>query len=348
MAALTLDLLRTFTELPTGGRYRADGEQIRLLTLYLLVRQLTPALTFETFLERFAPLADFDEENRKMPEDAVKHHCPRIKRHATERGVPSWSAKDVKELLVLYVDMCRLADEQQIEVPVTLDEFLADTGPDFINGTVARPEKTPKTRATQAPARVASLEVPSVADGDTGINMGAPMRPTTAQQRVLLEHPLHVGRQLRGWVAALTTDAQQRPRVTVLADDGQLFVDQPLSAVQVMQEENAPTPPNVGDATRTTLTIAARDRESVFGYLNMRTPVGNVTVGSAIHSWTAAFEGGVELDIQLINGEGGPYVDAQFVDTVNDNVIVELAPREMLLGYYFADISGTRYCAHVR
>lgn len=153
--ASILSLLKAFGKQPGCERYTADGERVKLLSTYLWLRQLTDGLTFERFLERFAPLADFDESNRKHPDDAIAFHCPRRKATADELKKPQWTAAEVVDFSALYVDMIREATV---------------AGGMFSNSSVRRPQPSAKrpsaARSSQAAVTWRSETSAAQADGD--------------------------------------------------------------------------------------------------------------------------------------------------------------------------------------
>ena len=77
-------LIRDFSRKPNCDRYGSDGEKIELLNTYFWLRQLTPELSFEKFLELYEKVADYDTDNLKHPHDAVKALCPRSQAAATK------------------------------------------------------------------------------------------------------------------------------------------------------------------------------------------------------------------------------------------------------------------------
>ena len=370
-AALTHDLLRDFSNLPEGARYAADGEKLKLLSLYILLRSLTPSLTFELFLEKYQPIADFTADNRKHPDDAVYYHCPRSAKQAAAQNMPQWSAKEVVDILVLYTDMCRVADAAGEPVPMTLDEYLAMDGPAFKRGEIEAPART-KRGPGPGPRSRAAVEstTPTPVSEATGVNLGQDIRPRQPGQRAIYSHPTQNGRQVLGTVVSLTVpDDKGRQYVTFQTDDGQLWEDCAIAQFAVTDAAGVPTtaqaapsavpaghevptdpPADVGAATaiHKTLRVSATEAHDVKQKLGMGQPVGNVDIGGVLQSWAVDCDNGFGIDLQLMNGETGPYIDSQLVDLDQDCVVGDLPPRESLLGLYNFSHAAVTYTLEVK
>lgn len=304
--------------------YRGDSEKIRLLETYLWLRQLVPSLPFEEFLGRFAPLADYDETNRKHPADALKHHCPRSKKAAEEAGTAQWTAAECVDFIALYVDMVREAEATNTPVPMTFDAFLATLKDEYKAGAFAAPAEP---AAPKKASRKKAAGPPVV-------------RPDGPNQRVI--YTLQgSGRQVRG----VTTNIQvegDRTYVTFKADDGELIEGVNVQHCERVSdaEHPRPTPPTMDDGTikpelaRVKLKVPSAQQSLIEKALPMTQPMGNAEVGSIIYPFSAAFPNGVMAAIDVVNGQHGPYVDARLIAVDNEQVLVELPPRKQIAGEY--------------
>ena len=338
---LTYVLLREFEKQPGCEAYTADGERIKLLSLYVWLRNLAPGLTFETFLQRFSGVADHTPENRKHPDDALRFHCPRAKAAAEELKKQQWSAKQVVDMMVLYVDVCREAERTNVE-PIPLDDFLAACAEPFLTGEIPPPERgaTRGPTSRKAAAGGAAAAAPAAADPATGLVPNRnPLRPTAAGQRVIYERPTENSRQIKGVVDAIKTEGD-RQYVDFRADSGDLYEGCNILHFVVCAE---PPPPRPEARETTKLWIGKAQYPGVKDALALTLPMGNVALSDTINQWTQAFPCGLLAEISLVNGETGPYVDAVLVDQNNQtqHVVSELPPRRVLLGdYYFESPHG--------
>jgi len=335
-----LGLLQTFAAQPHCDKYAGDSKKIDLILTYLWLRQLTPELPFETFLEKFAAVADHDEQNRKYPEDALKHHCPRSKKTADAANVEQWTAKECVEILSVYVDMVREAERQGAAVPMTLDEYLAMDGPEYKKGNVEilHPEKKPRGRQARAST------APTMADPETGlVPTTTPTRPSGAGQRVIYEPPNQGGRQIKGTteaVSSATVGEETRQYVTFHTDEGELFQDVSIMHCVLADEE---VPAIAEAAEKQVLWIPKVDYAKAVVALQLDQPMGNVPMDTAIYQFAIAFTTvQAAVQINVVNGETGPYVEAQLYDPkTNDLIGSTLPPRQNLLGSYrFATSAG--------
>jgi hypothetical protein len=327
-----LGLLQTFAASPHCDKYSTDSKKIDLILTYLWLRQLTEGLTFEVFLAKFAAVADFDEQNRKYPEDALKHNCPRSKKLAEAAGVPQWSAKQCTEILSVYVDLVREAEQQNVEVPMTLDEYLAMDGPNYQAGTVAvdRPVK----KARQSSSRASNA--PSSADPTTGLtSTNTAQRPTGPDQRIIYEVPGQGGRQIKGTtnlVNAAPHGDEQRWYVSFETDEGEVFSEVNILHCTLLDEA---VPPKRADVVETkTIWVPKAQYPQIVQALALETAMGNVEATALIYPFSAQFDCGLSVDVGVINSETGPYVEAQLFNPANDDLIETLPPRQNIVGEY--------------
>jgi len=325
----TLALVRDFTQQPGCDAYTGDSKKIDLMVTFLWLRQLTPGLTFEVFLEKFAPLADFNAENRKHPIDALKFHCPRSKGPAEKLGKPQWSAKECVGILSLYVDLCRLADSQGLEPGsyANFDQYLEMDAPALKAGEIDLPETPKKPKKTKARAGD-----PAPADPDTGlVPTNNPIRPSEPAQRIVYEMEAEGGRQIRGVTEAVFQDGE-RWYVKFIADTGERWEAVNLEHCTLLDE---PPPPQREDVVeRGKLTVPKATYQQAQQALALEAPMGNVELGQLIYPFTHGFQCGVSADINVVNGETGPYVEAQLYKNDDETILSELDPRQQLTGEY--------------
>lgn len=337
---LTYALLREFEKQPGCETYTADGEKIKLLVLYVWLRNLAPGLTFETFLQRFTSVADHAPENRKHPDDALRFHCPRSKATAEELKKQQWSAKQVVDMMVLYVDVCREAERTNVD-PMPLDDFLAACAEPFLTGEIPPPERGATRGPTSRKTPSAASAAPLPADAATGLVANQnPLRPTGPGQRVIYERPTENSRQIKGVVVDIKTEGDRR-YVDFRADAGDLYEGCNINHFTVC-DEPPPTPPETREKVK--LWVGKSQYPNAKAALDLTVPMGNVAIGDTINQWTQDFPCGLLAEISLVNGESGPFVDAILVDQNNqaDPVVSELPPRRVLLGdYYFQSPHGT-------
>lgn len=340
---LTYALLRDFEKQEGCDRYSADSQKIKLISDYAWVRRLTPDLTFEQFLERYQAVADFDAENRKHPDDSLKYHCPRAKSQADKAGKLQWSASEVVDLLVLYVDACRLADQFNME-PLSLEEFLAPNADAFKEGKLAPPEK-PTSRSSGKKKQRAGQPAP--ADPVTGlVDTNNPLRPSAPGQRVIYAHPTQNDRQIKGVAENIIQEGDRR-YVDFRADSGELIQGANILHFVVCDEK----PPQMPDPVeRKKLWIPKTQMHGVQQALALTTAMGNVPLGEAMYSWEERMDCGLVVDICIVNGETGPYVDATLVDESkpeNEQVIADEPPRKSVLGEYTFESPHGCLCVEV-
>jgi len=324
-----LTLVRDFTEKEGCDSYSTDSKKIDLMLLWIWLRQFTEGLTFETFLEKFARVADFNAENRKHPEDALKFHCPRAAKVAEKLGKPQWNAKECVGILSLYVDLCRLADAEGLQPGeyADLDAYLEMDGPAVKSGEVKLPETPKKGRKAKPKAGD-----PAPADPDTGlVPTNNPIRPTGPGQRIVYSMESEGGRQIRGQSENVFEDGG-RWYVTFIADTGERWEAVNQEHCTLLDE---PPPPVREDVVETkTLWIPKATAPQVTQALALTGPMGNVQIGQLIYPFTTEFDGGVSADINVVNGETGPFVEAQLYKTSDETVLDELDPRNQIVGEY--------------
>ena len=365
-------LLKAFAKQPGCEGYKGDAKQISLVCLYLFIRQLTPALPFEQFLQLYAPLADADEQNLKLPETAVDAILPRAAAKAEKLSVRQWSAKEVIGFLAVYVDMIREAELSGAPVPMTLNQWIGNTQMQtmYINGDfdVAEvagdpPGSQPEIQSTvgdeaQLPAEVAvatAVATETVKPKKSRAKKSAASAlsekcPTKAGQRVLYRHPS--GQHLRGvTTAVVTTPMADGPRVyvTIMDDSGQLHEGVAAPSVSVIDDPLPQAPQNVSPeaaAVKETIEISVTDQEATVFTQLLETAkvVEKYPPHSELWAWDdVCSQEGVDykLCIQLKNGDAttGPYVDAFVADADSPEeqprIVFELPPRNFaLLGEY--------------
>ncbi len=338
-----MNLLRDFAKQPGCDNYKGDSDKIKLLNTYLWLRQLTENLSFETFLAKFAALADFDEINRKHPDDSLAFHCPRAKAAAEKLGKEQWAAKECVGILALYVDMVREAEKQNVPVPLTLDQYLDMDAPAVKAGTVVLPKADSlrgggaaengaaggtKARRSPRPSE------PSPADPDTGLSpTGQSLLPSFVGQRVIYKMPSS-DRQRRGKVLNIIVDGD-RQYVDFETDEGEQFEQCNILHFTVLDEALPATREDV--LARDTLWIPKAQFGSLQSQLAVTTPIGGVPLGELILQFRKPFpQLQLIVDVDIVNGETGPYVDARLIAEQNGEglVLVEEPPRTNILGTY--------------
>lgn len=339
-------LLREFAKREHCDRYAADGEKIKMLTDYLWLRQLTPSLRFETFLDLYAPVADFDEVNLKHPADAIKELLPRAKSQADRKGTRQWTASEVVGYLATYVDMIRAAEVGGVPIPLGLNAYLAaPTCQAAFFDNASKPEP----KATSTPKVVTGGGTKTKKEKDE-----VP-RPTATGQRAIMSH--QNGRQYRGYVTKLWTDGEgtnARTYVDFKADSGEEFPGTAINKFELV----ADSPPQVpkDDTTNQpkpecgskTLVIKKAEYAPAQQALALNEPVGTVTIGHNVYHWHQSFDDGHTAVLCVVNGEHKPYVDAFLCKDTPDNVVAELPPRDNLVGTYQFDAAHGVYTLEVR
>lgn len=325
-------MLRTFAKQPGCERYSGDAEKVKLLEQYLWCRQLVPGLTFEVFLGLFAVVADFDDDNAKHPADAIKKFLPRLKKAADAQGTHHWSSKEVVDFVALYVDMIREAEQQNVPIPMTFNQFLVSKNLlDLFHAGTFKEEPAPKAPKATAPKTAA------------GPRMQEKVRPTAAGQRVIYSNS--TGRQFRGVLTNYWQD-QQTNHVfcDFQADSGEEFKGIGLSSFE-MCSDPAPNPPQTNEGhplpelDRAKYTIPKAQFPSMLTALEMTVPLGTVAIGDNIYSFNHQFKTGHVAVIDVVNGETGPYVDARLCLNSPQNVLFEVnPPRKNIEGIYTFEI----------
>lgn len=355
------ELLKQFAKQPGCEKYKNDGERIKLLSTYFWLRQLDPALVFERFLERYALVADFDEENRKHPEDALRFHCPRSKAEAEKRQRPQWSAKQCAGVLALYADMVREAEREGQEPPLTLDQFLGELGEAYLNGEFdVGPETAPAANDNgQLPLPLVSEDPPPLPATTPVVSPAIPAgRPSAAGQMVTAELAPG-GREIRGTTLAVY-EVEGRWYCDLRSTDGEEFrglavgscrLDVPDTSTQAAVQQTAADESPLPVAESHKLWITKSQFRKVQEALALNAPMGNVAIEDAIYPYCRAVADGLEARIEVANGENGPYVDA-FLCSVdaqgNDRILTGLPPRKNIEGIYDFVHDGKIYRVEVR
>jgi hypothetical protein len=316
-------MLKAFSKLPGCEDYKNDGPRVDLLVNYLWIRLLTPNLSFEKFLELFSAVADFDEKNLKHPEAAIKSFCPRTGKAAEESG-HKWSAAEVVRYVSLYVDMIREAEDQKQPVPLTFAQFLPALKDQFLAGAFDVAE--PAEEKAKKPRKAADTSVVAIA-------------PTVAGQRIVYTMPTDGGRQIRGKVDAITV-VDARSYVTFTADSGEVFKDINIQHCNVVEDTPLPGYRDTagapkGELERKRLFIPKGDAPRITEALNLKQAVGNVAIGDGMFTYTQPFSHNFEATIAVINGESGPFVNAELSNAVDQAFVpVAIPPRSNIEGEY--------------
>jgi hypothetical protein len=328
--------LREFAKQAACERYGADGERIKLIIDYLWLRQLTPSLPFETFLNLYMPLADFDAMNLKHPADAIKNLLPRTKKAAEAAGSHQWSAKEVVEFVALYIDVVRESESQGIPVPMDLRAFLENAQMQelYIAGEfkeAAPPKKSRGSGGSKKPAAAAEQ-----------------VRPSAAGQRVLYTGPKD--QQFRGKVDQLTEpDAEGKVYVDFTTDAGEAMTGLGIQKFAVI-DDPPPNPPQALDGAALpalgsgTITIKKSQMPSVQQALGIKgQPMGNVAANDVIYPFAVAVAEGVTAHVDILNGAEGPYVDPYLIQGEDmEHPAAELPPRDNIIGtYVFVTAEGS-------
>jgi hypothetical protein len=326
------NLLRDFAKRPGCERYKADGEKLKMLMMYLWLRQLTDGLTFERFLERFEPHADYDDENLKDPEAALKHYCPRNKAKAEAAGLPQWSAAECVGIVALYVDMLREGERQGVETLMPFKKYLEMDAPGVKSGKIQLPKADPiRKSATKGEARVVRAD-PTPAAPETGLPpSGKGLQPTAAGQAVIYQRP-STNRQIRGVVDAIKTE-DDRQYVDFTSYEGERFEACNIGHFTVLDE--VPPAKREDVLVSGTLWVPVAEFTKAQTALALNQPMANVLVGDMIAQFSHTFaEQNLVVDVNILNGETGPFVDAMLCRADTEDVLVEATPRDNLLGTY--------------
>lgn len=366
-------LLKAFAKQPGCEGYKGDAKQISLVCLYLFVRQLTPSLQFEQFLQLYAPFADADESNLKLPETAVDAVLPRAAAKAQKNGARQWSAKEVIGFLALYVDMIREAELGGTPVPMTLNEWIGNeqmqtmylngdfdavevagdppgSQPEVHAATVSDTQAVTETAATDVAATTVAAKPKKSRAKKSAVSALSDTCPTKAGQRVLYRHPN--GQHIRGVTTAVVTATMaDGPRVyaTIVDDSGQLHEEVAAPLVTVIDDPLPQPPQNVSPeaaVVQETIEIGVTDQEATIftQLLKNAKMVERYQEHAELWAWDdVCSQAGVEyrLCIKLKNGDAatGPYVDAYAADADSpaeqERIVFEIPPRNFaLLGEY--------------
>jgi len=307
------DALQLFAARPGCQSYASVKKQVALLTDYLWLRNLSPTLTFEVFLDCYAKVADFDEANLKHPKDAVKVLLP----SKSEAG-ETYNQQDVVTLLSTYVDMVRSAELANTPVPVTLAQFLQTPAilQAFRNGDFDT-VKQPVNKKSKKPA-------PAVNN-----------IPTSEGERCIFT--AEEAREHRGTL--LYADISSNSAV-VQADSGEVHSNVMLTA---LRKCNDPVRKGYTDDHGVPLPIGGKGRkfipkpeyERILQLQALKIAVGVTPIGSPLYSYEILFpEKEAKALIEVIN-DAPLYVDARLTSIHNnDEVYFEVEPRQNLLGDY--------------
>jgi hypothetical protein len=353
------EALKQFSKQPGCEQYRTDSAKISLLTTYLWQRQLSDDLTFERFLEKFAPLADHDEKNRKHPADALYYHCPRSSSVAKKAGKRQWSAEECSDFLVLYVDMVREAESQGLEPPLTCDQFLEQLGPAYLAGELAGEAAAPVASgadvvpvAAPVPAPASTGAVAPVA-GATVVPVAAGVADTPAApilaigQRCIYTTPQR--RQIRGTCTGLT-EYEGKLYADFRSDEGEDMKDLNRTHLTAVSEADHPrrTVDERTVAGRALLRISKADMAQVQQALALTQAMGNVPIGGMIRPFAVVYPDGKYAAVSVVNGETGPYVDAQLLSAgATTEVLADVPPRKNITGEYIFQVDGQTYLLEV-
>lgn len=336
-AASIQQLLRDFAKQPGCERYSGDAEKIKLICDYLWLRQLTPSLPFETFLDLYAAVADFDKENRKHPSDAIAYYLPRVKKQAEERGVDQWKAKDVVDYVALFIDMIREAESTSQPIPMELNAFLQSEPllQGFKNGDF-KEAPAPKSSSKKSSTKKKAAEK---------------QHPSGPDQRCIYNGP--GGRQHRGKTTAYWQDeASKHFYADFIADAGEEFKGVGVAQLEVC-DDPAPSPPQdnegepVPEVASGKLTIPKAQFPSVQQALALTAPVGTVALGDVVYGFNHQFSDGAVALIEVVNGETKPYVDARLCRDSPENVLAEVEPRDNIEGVYTFETQQGSYTLEV-
>jgi len=330
-----MNLLRDFGRREGCTKYKSDGERIKMITAYLWLRQLTDGLTFERFLERFADVADFNAENLKNPEEALKHHCPRNKGVAEKRGLPQWSAAECVGILSEYINMVRHAETTGAPVAVTLAEYLSYDAPAFKRGEWELPVADPIR--SSAAAKKTTMAHPTPADPATGLPpTGNGQVPTEVGQRAIYQLP-GSGRQMRGTMGDILLH-HDKSYADFVTDEGESYEACNINHFTLLDEP--PVTQTADVVGKKTLWIPKHVYPHTRATLDLDSPMANVKVGELIQKFSADFaELKKAADFSIMNGETGPYVDPSLCCLTSDEILVELSPRDNLLGSYTFELA---------
>ncbi len=334
-APTILALLRSFAKQPGCERYDADAEKVKLLELYLFIRQLTPSLSFELFLTLFAPFADADETNLKHPADSIRRHLPRTKKQAEEQGTTQWTSKSVVDYVSLYVDVIRCAEAASSPVPMDFNTFLTNQVMlEQFHAGAFKEVASPKTKVKAAKATAEPKQ------RTPKLGAAARVTPTAAGQRVI--YTSGSGRQFRGELTAYWQDpGSMNTFADFRADSGEEFKGSGIGAFEICNDPqpNAPQTlegdplPELGAGK---IIIPKLNGASVQQALAMNVPVGTVAVGDVLYTYSYQFPGDITATIDIANGATGPYVDGYlWQGAAATNVIAEInPPRKNAAGTY--------------
>lgn len=307
-------LLTEFSSRPHCQGSVTDKKKIELMVHYLWLRQLCPELPFETFLDKYEKVADYDADNLKHPADSIKKWLP-AKSAATPPDVATYSKADVVELLTVYVDMIRAAEAVGKPIPMTLNAFLSS--PKILEAFRAGAFASEEPAAKKAKGKQVML---------------APV-PTTPGERCILTEESQ--RQHRGTFVAADSATNL---AHFQADSGELFTNVMLSALRKSNDPVRRSPIDSNGAALPTIAeeklyIPKVDYERILQLQATRMMVGVVPENMPVYTYKKEFGPYVAI-IEVVNS-APLYIDSRLVQASNENeVVYEVQPRDNLLGVY--------------
>jgi len=286
---------------------------------------LCPELSFETFLDRYALVANFDEDNLKHPADAIKKLLPKKSAQSTSDTV-TFNPDEVRDLMMVYIEMIREAELANTPIKLSFARFLslpkireASKNGDF---TTKKEEKPKKSQQQKLPLTIA---------------------PTEVGQRCVLT--TESARQHRGTLAAVSTEHKV---ADFKADSGELFTSVMLSSLQASNDAMRRGVKNsqgeqLSVLQQGKLTIPKIEYERIAQVQATKQMLGTVPEHSPAYSYLYSF-GEYSALIEVVNA-APIYIDARLVMTADtSDSVFEIAPRDNILGSYeFVTDAGIYY-----
>jgi hypothetical protein len=125
---------------------------------------------------------------------------------------------------------------------------------------------------------------------------------------------------------------EARRYVCFVTDDGERFEGASLLQCVVVDEQ---PPAQRADVTeQKKIWIAKAQYPQIAKALALPTPMGNVALAAVLFPFAVKFDCGLSVDVTVINGETGPYVESQLFNPANDDLLESLPPRQNILGAY--------------
>ena len=328
------DLLKAFKTRTQCARFGAPTAEIELLTNYIWVRQFERSLTVESFLDTEAEMFEAAVGTGVHPMDILKRHCPRVAKAAEAAEKEQWTAVECAGVLALYVDMLREAEAQVVgsSSALVFADFLAAEADAFKAG-----EYEETVEIEGEPASVA----PDAPEPGTFPRLSTP--PQIAAGTRVIYTIANTSRQLRGHVSRANT-IDDRTYLDFESDDGELY-----AGCSVQQFELCEDPaPAVSTKARQAATITVP--ASI--YATVEAALDSEAQGcDTIHRSSTIFDDGYVADVDVSEGARGAYVSAALYASVPEGEtafedvrpIVELPPREVLLGTYIFEAPECEY-----